>query len=977
LDRITAFRRNLPAGHELHPQNTVLTIVDRKRGLRTIYQKIDRVSGLYRRRIETDIAAVLTNVLLAWPKQTVSFNQRREIRSNFRTYFDWYGKQFLENSYHARKLLKSNAKWLEWFVSREWDELTPDLLTGNRGVREIRGKKVTIFPFLGTIDAKLFNRMTTQNLTTADQFLIAQLAKFGRCLGPGDEKCAAKALEQFHEDLLTSRGLPEWDQRVRELLKAYAANYVRKFPITTNHFHMSASASAKFEETRSKNGGLGRAVESIQGLLDRPRRDVPEGEPITVYSFFGTKHTVGFREPLDEEEVPLDEPTVKLTLFGTESLEAVSFLEALIFATAYEIGMPDGVIKFDAETAPDFVVEGIPFWANRPPIGTFRQRRTFRCRVSTVPENGNKVRVVTVQEYLVVLVTHLQRSLYDTTIKKDPDMTASSHSTIWHTVNHRNWKDPKAQAPRYHRMKLSIDKSRCTDTFSRLKSLAIDEGILEGTPEGSFERTFLESLRELNDPATDVVLPNYKEGKTTLTLDDAKDALSGGDDEYALVVRNAERIGAQFMGGATSYVKLCIWSRFEDDWANAITLGKEREFLLDPKPVNEPGRLIQGDDVVTKGGRTKGRNYRRVCERTGTVIGDGSQFNSRYYAVFCEEPLVRASLRTQWRHLDLIKSRPLIGLNVRKDPRLPAGQTDPYISRGTAINQQLVYLDEADDRRTVIPEIIWRTSDRYREAHRRDRRWTWFHVPTELGGLGYPSKRSKKYVWRKWVPKRLKQIASAIALPNETPESVLWANLLSSTGYVSKRNVTSRAQFIAEYVRPLMQKASTTRKTEWSFKTTEPVQGFVTDNDLKAKAIEEGLFGLDPKDRDEILSRHWKGNRWFRLNIERKSTWIPFMTWLNCVLENFGFAQLLNGLNNVKPFFGLPEWDKVRRRRMNDAWNLLPRVPEVTFENGTSSYTKLLRDRDHLYVDVSCPVWGDLYHRVKQVQVWERPEPSE
>jgi hypothetical protein len=173
-----------------------------------------------------------------------------------------------------------------------------------------------------------------------------------------------------------------------------------------------------------------------------------------------------------------------------------------------------------------------------------------------------------------------------------------------------------------------------------------------------------------------------------------------------------------------------------------------------------------------------------------------------------------------------------------------------------------------------------------------------------------------------------------------------------------------------------MTKASTVRKdSSWTFKTTTPVNGFVTLNDLKSRAHEEGLLGQ--VDREEVLHKHWKGNRFFRLKIQRETTWIPFVSWLDNVMEDFGFAQLLNGLKNIKPFFGLKEWDKVRKRRVNDAWNLLPRVPQQTFQNGTKTFEEILRTRDHLYVDTTSPQGGDMYLRVKSVRVGQCPAKSQ
>jgi len=585
---------------------------------------------------------------------------------------------------------------------------------------------------------------------------------------------------------------------------------------------------------------------------------------------------------------------------------------------------------------------------------------------------------VTTDPEVSTVLTHILRDTLYSIIEHDPASTASNAETIWHFGNRLNKVGYKGSL-------ISVDKTTATDTFD----LDLVEAIYDGVADGSdpARKRILTALRPFCVQERRYLVPDYRTGATTFTAQDAQAWFNGQRrvaKEGFFEVKPSETKAIAPMGAPTTYSLLTIWSRFEADWSQRDrSLWKQLPRL---RPTKDPLMKVQGDDVVMVGGNRRDKRYRTVCRQTGTIIGDGSHFVSKRFATFCEEPLVRDP-KGQWGHRDLIKIRVLCGLNCRKDPTLPAGQKDPLITRGSAVNQVLRYA--GPETRQAAMASLDRTTDRLPRLRKgRINHWKWLYVPTNLGGLGYPSTRSDKRIWRKWVPKEVKRIMNVCLSPNEAMETVLMSGHLNSTGWVSKKNFETRQDLLVDLLKDLP-KASETRKrdlthaldspSEWSQRGTQNELGLLTERDLTQLCVDQKpswAQWLGP-DRDGRLPGQpgWVGRRNLLRSIQHKTNWMTLKDLVADLETDDSVRALLVQAGRKKlPYYGLPEYDRLRPRRIRDTKSRFPPArlfgtPDIRFKDFADLTSRLLAQTSTLWVHKSYTLVSDLLSRSRNLRV--------
>jgi len=639
-----------------------------------------------------------------------------------------------------------------------------------------------------------------------------------------------------------------------------------------------------------------------------------------------------------------------------------------------------------------------------------------------VPENGNKCRTATTEAADVTILMHIIRDVLYKMIERDPHMTAHKHHEAWHLADtmRKSGQSPKRMT--------SVDKSRATDTFDVELSMAIYDGLTRGQRSLELERALL-ALRPFMATKRWYILPNWKDGHTTVSPKVARGALdawkhgyhrpgdlellkaaqAGDREAQASLATTAERdknlaVRAYFQqvpsvrtvepervkacspqGNPPSYSILCVWSRFETD--AACNIDGIRSFLSDPRPITKGiCRLIQGDDVIFSSSKRADERLRKMCRLTGTIIGDGAHHTSPHFAVFCENVLVRPGTDGYWRPTDIVLVKTFIGNNIRKNPKQPVGAKDPFLLRGTACAKQVVHAPKAQKR--LADYCLWNTYRRYRQEMTDETflRWRWVHVPDFLGGLGYPSLRNDKRVWRKRVPRVVKQIVANLLSDNESVQSAVRFLSLNSVNSVNSKNMEEQY----EGVLSLFDTVATTRQTRSLIRDGDgspviqrrgegcPDLGFLAYKDLVSAAGESAVaeisdLGQKPDGNGRPLS-DWRSynRRNFKRQLLLQSNWMQFRDLVRLCLRDASLRGLLRGTSKTTPFFSYGSYMSARGKRIGKAKqyltnNRLRGTPPIKFRSFfhlsrrlRNQASQLWVNRDHEWIARLLAVVGEL-----------------
>lgn len=684
-------------------------------------------------------------------------------------------------------------------------------------------------------------------------------------------------------------------------------------------------------------------------------------EPGIYYTVLRTKY-----------EVSGETSTVSGTFFGTDDPGDISQVQyAMVFwalseaidAFGWEVG---------TNRPPDYggSYTGLPWlWKDEPPRVLWSKIDTqLIARVCAVEEDGKKVRIATTESEVAVILLHIMRDVLYKMVESDPNSTAHDHATTWHFVEEIHRKKTKVNRI------ISVDKTRATDTFDLDLVESLYDGITDGqkSPAG---RNILMALRPFATSRRRYLIPRYSEGVTAVAAKDVQSWLFGQKPKGFFPLQPNKNVAVLPMGSPHSYSLLTVWTSFELD--AALSGSNLKDFLSNPVLERHTPKKIQGDDGILCGSNRVDKRLRRFCNMIGTTIGDGSHFCSRTYGVFCEEPAVRDD--QGWEHLDLIKVRILSGHNVKKDPTRPAGKIDPLISRGKAVMSILRYASpELRDKARICVD---KTTPALSTIRGRDRSETKFlAVPTYLGGLEYPSNRSDKRIWRKWVPRTVKRLASIMAAPNESTKPVVLRALLESTSWVSRHNVETRVDFLEHLLGDIPgTKMSKPFLSPDMFRKEEGSEvdriGMVPWADLVEVATRHPKLGpmLQPdREGNPITSPEWRGKRRFRRTVERETPFIPLTQLISRLQRDDTLQGLLDGRNKAVPYFTYKDHCVIRQRNQQKAVKAatlerVKKTPLIKFKSffdlkqrvEETSQTLWVNTRHHLVSDL-LEMTGDL-----------------
>jgi hypothetical protein len=331
----------------------------------------------------------------------------------------------------------------------------------------------------------------------------------------------------------------------------------------------------------------------------------------------------------------------------------------------------------------------------------------------------------------------------------------------------------------------SVDLSRATDTFQLEITSRLVDGIIDGL-RCKRSQNILRAVRPFIDGPRFVMYPPL--GDTTL----------GPSLETDNVVYPEDHKSGIFMGNPTTYSILTVWTRWVDHRARRSLIlrskGKRRYNIK--HTLNNKRILVQGDDLVVADCDTRlADERRRQYGLVGNTVGDGSDVVSKYHGEFCEEFSCRDETTSNFKHLDLVKVRPIIGSQTSSTRPGDKGRVDPLVLRGRALRQQLKY----KSKRTynAVLNAHFRTDKRYREMC-RTKHSRYLFMPESLGGLEYPHRDGNKHVWRKKIPARLKDIAAAIIQPDKSMKGFIETRLMGSATAVSRHGLEIKEEVLAD-----------------------------------------------------------------------------------------------------------------------------------------------------------------------------------
>jgi hypothetical protein len=232
-----------------------------------------------------------------------------------------------------------------------------------------------------------------------------------------------------------------------------------------------------------------------------------------------------------------------------------------------------------------------------------------------------------------------------------------------------------------------------------------------------------------------------------------------------------------------------------------------------------------------------------------------------------------------------------------------------------------------------------------------------------MGGLDYPSNRSDKRIWRKWVPKTLKKVVSALAAPNEGLKPIVARGLLESTGWVSKYNTLTRQDLLENLLKDVPLPRNSRPHLDPSMLDGGALEvGMVTWDDLREIA---GLHTKYSKNlRDDAVGNHysspeWRGKRRFRRQIERETPFRPLSDLINQLQRDDCLRAVLQGIDRTVPYFTYGDHVKTRLQNRKKAVTTVGReqvagTPIVRFTSFFDLKTRL--------DEVSQTVWVNTDH---------------
>lgn len=758
-----------------------------------------------------------------------------------------------------------------------------------------------------------------------------QFARFGRGLAPGNQEKCISALRKWHHNATNLHCDESNQETIRIAMEEYAAAWSSRFSKKQKTIHTSFSTSASLFSSRKDKGKARSVVEAVGSWLNMRLEggDIPANGK--YYTVLGTSVNVN-RPELESVEDPDDHyrPKVGNLIAGTTDPSCCYNVQELVLLWALSCAPYNFAWEVQTTSPPDYtpafdLAWVLPrLWLELPEVTGSTNDIAVTARVCCVPEDGNKSRIVTTDPDMITILLHCARDVLYSVVDKDPYMTAHDHSTIWHFGRQLGRKEKTVDRL------LSVDKTCFSDTFDLPLARAIYDGVARGHQDPNARRVLL-ALRSLATGSRRYMVPDYSNGKTMISTTAARLWFQAGIQEGFFLISPAKNVAILPMGSPITYSVNCIWSRFEHDAAcHPRGIGP---FLAKPKPTyGEPCR-IQGDDTVCRSSKRKANRYRTVCKLTGTQIGDGSQHESRRLAVFCEEALFRPDPSGKWEHEDTLKTRVLNATNCRKDPTLPVGVTDPLLTRGNAVSGQIRYATA--EMRSQAIYVLEKTLNRLKTSgkdHFRE-----FFTPTYLGGLGYPSRRSDARIWRKWVPKNVKRIVSALVSPDMTEQTVLNPNTLNSLSYFNKKGAENRRdvftllQDVPRRRDSLQTIQELTDAGENWLKRQEPHMnlGFVVQNDLvqefaKQRNSQPDEFGNEP------TSLNYRGRRYILTELKKVTKFRPLGDVLKTLERDESLRALISSLDSCKPYFGYKNYKRMYKDRIHSATELLGERAERT-----------------------------------------------
>jgi hypothetical protein len=669
----------------------------------------------------------------------------------------WLEQMFANHGFDQTiKLVKIYCKWLRWYAACNPNNPRPKVDSRLPGLKGQEGQQYVVVPFVPIewLDRRKYHKWFTGQERPSERTreILLQLSLLGRGLPALREKGQLAALEDHKERLQRKLELPKW---LHKDAHAFGKAYARTFAKDVRNVHTSLSTSASLEFPRSKGGGVMGVASGLRPWLEQVTTEAIEES--VVYNVWGLE----VKLTKTEQGSPLWRVFSEGEEDFDEFLKEGNIMIPLLLWAESDLRANQGYTCV-VEEQPHLCVQGVPLWLETP-----KERKSsdmdLDARVAVIGEDGAKARVITCECDSARVLGHILRDcLYGHMIENDSTLTANTHSSLWTLVAKDRREPDKNRFNKHLTMLHSIDLTAATDTFDLALVHSLVDGIVSGLPPRS--KRLVEALRPLIDAPRNLFYPEM--GKTVLGTRQLT------DESDIEVIPKENHLTGILMGTATSYSILNVWSRWIDyramrafhkqrnqKYSHKTHLGRWQNHVL--KGGNQY-RHFQGDDAIIADMSPEISLLRRdEYRRVGNIIGDGADIASFYYGEFCEEFTIRKGRKTQWKHLNTVKIRPLLSAQTGSSRPGDKGRADPLILRGDSLTATTKWLKDDPEQLKVVLNVHWRTNRRFREMC-QTRHKTQLYLPWFLGGLNYPHPRGESHVWRKMVKHKTKMQAIAL-----------------------------------------------------------------------------------------------------------------------------------------------------------------------------------------------------------------------
>lgn len=491
--------------------------------------------------------------------------------------------------------------------------------------------------------------------TYENKAIIVSLSTFKRTLPPPGEQQVREGLQEFRSHVERDLDIKfDYTKVSRRLAEEYRRVYKKTH---VSFWRFSRHSSREF--SRSKGGKTGNLIERlVDGFLLKPITDLfPVMPEKDLYDITGT---VALRREDWEEGLLLSDVLYRSLNPNPEEGVDERFGQIGLLWSIWTLRKEEGV---SIEISKEFWNSSTSYEPD--PEYQFLGLDQFRCRVTALPEEGWKVRVITITNLAVSLLGEVARHILDEVIWSEPmvriglldrvklysflDSRNGKGASNW---NHDHSKNIQGMIPAHAE---SVDLTCATDCPDRFSVRTLLLGLLQGIrhPLHKF-LTFAVDLAtadrvfELDNKYVDLTPKSHNSGIMM------GEGLTGVFLNWnSLLVRSLARFLISNFPGIPKI-------RMTNDDADLFIRENRLElqsFLDSVEVQSDPLGSNSGDDVISFSIENRSNAFKILYRMMGMIPSESTWYSSTTYCTFTEESAIQTFDSKGWKFVDCVKPR--------------------------------------------------------------------------------------------------------------------------------------------------------------------------------------------------------------------------------------------------------------------------------------------------------------------------------